>query len=116
MSFQRSEYVMMGIFLKELPFDRWADKYEPYICVYADNPINIVAVSINIVAVSEACNEGFVIGKVLSEGSGYEGVELMSIDDDLVQLKKDIPAIIKEELDMDVSVEDVKLYTFSAWS
>lgn len=109
MSFQRSEYVMMGIFIKELPFNRWNDEYEPYICGCPDVPIWIVSIS-------EACDEGFVIGNVLSSGSGYEGVELTSIDEDLVKLKKEIPSMIKEELDMNVSIKDVKLYTFSSWS
>jgi hypothetical protein len=109
MSVHRTEYVMMGVFIKELPFDKWDDKYEMYVCGASN-------ASIWVVALSDCSDEGHVIGKVLSMGDSYEGVELMSIDDDLVQLKKDIPAIIKEELDMDVSVEDVKLYTFSSWS
>jgi len=108
MSVNRQEYVMVGVFRKELPFDEFEDKYEPYCCGMDNEPLWIITLS-------NYSDEGYVIGRALANGDSDTGIELKAITDDISQITLDLPAEIGEKLDITVSQDEIKLYAFSSW-
>ncbi len=109
MGVERNEYIMMGLFLKELPFSQWDDEYLPYIEGWADETLSITPIS-------EMSNEGYVIGRVVVRGRSDVGIELTAISDKSIPDKAVIVKEIKKKLKISATEEEIKLYTFSHWS
>lgn len=109
MGVQRSEYVMVGVFIKELPFSQWDDEYERYICGFADETLWIKSLS-------GCTDEGYIIGRVMVNGDSYIGIELTSFEVDLPSMRTEVATEIKEKLRMDIAEEEIKLYAFSSWN
>ena len=108
MGVNRSEHVMMGLFLKVLPFDQWDDKYLPYIEGWKDETLSIIEIN-------QVCgDEGYVIGRIVVDGDNYEGIKLTEIKDTPAQ--SEVMEEILEKLKISATEEEIKLYIFSHWS
>lgn len=105
----RREYVMVGVYVDDLPFDRWADENERYVCGFPDEPLEAIALS-------DITNDGWVIGRVLVRGDSDIGIKRVSFPDNLTPIRFELIAEIKEKLNMDVAIDDIKCYTFTTWS
>ncbi len=109
MGVERSEYVMIGLYLKELPFDYWADEYLRYIEGWAEETLSIIPIS-------NITGEGYVIGRVLVQGDSYAGLELTEIDSDDLVMDSEVLKEIEEKLKISAVEEEIRLYAFSHWS
>ena len=113
MGVDRSEYVMVGVSVEKLPFDKWEDKYERYICGFPDE-------SLEVIGISECTGKGgYVIGRVIVRGDSDVGIEKVDIGPELtIALTNHASLVseIKEKLGMDVELEDIKCYAFTSWS
>ena len=108
MGVQRTEHIVMGLFLKELPFNQWDDKYLPYIEGWVEETLSIIPIS-------GMSDEGYVIGKVIVQGDSDIGIELTEIKNNEIPFKRDVVEEILKKLKIFAAEEEIKLYAFSHW-
>ncbi len=104
----RIEYVMVGVFFKKLPFDRWADENERYICGFKDETLAAITLS-------DMTDEGWVIGRVIVRGDSNVGIELTSFQDNLTPIRFQVGSEIKDKLGINVDIDKIKCYSFTSW-
>jgi hypothetical protein len=108
MGVDRSEHVMMGLFLKEVPFDYYEDEYLRYIEGWAEETLSIVPIS-------SMSDEGYVIGRTIVQGDSDVGIELTEIKGDSIPTRAEVVKEILEKLKISAAEVEIKLYIFSHW-